>query len=76
MPLLLGLIAELGIKAEVREVETVDIFTDQDMWNEAKRMVDLLRVDVPDAAGIIVAHDGVEGCEVICLTFIHTYLYT
>jgi hypothetical protein len=64
MPLLLGLIAELGIEAEAREVETVDIFTDEKMWNDAKGMIDLLRVDVPDAARDIVVHEGMEGCEV------------
>ena len=81
MPLLLGLIAELGIEAEAREVETVDIFTDENTWNEAKRMVDLLRVDVPDAAEDIVVHEGIEGCEVcffdlyLCLClYLHLYM--
>jgi hypothetical protein len=77
MPLLLGLIDESGIEAEAREVETVDIFTDGNMWNETKRMVDVLRVDVPDAAREIVVYEGVQGCEVCSLILIpHRYICT
>ncbi|EAU36666.1 predicted protein [Aspergillus terreus NIH2624] len=49
--------------SEAREVQTVDIFTDQKMWNEAKKMVQELRQDVPEMAEDVVVHDGTEACE-------------
>lgn len=77
MPLILGLIAELGIEAEAREVETVDIFTDEKMWNEAKRMVEVLRVDIPEAARDIIVHEGVQGCDVrFLIVILHDYICT
>lgn len=50
--------------SEAREVQTVDTFTDEKMWNEAKTMVQELRQDAPDLAEGIVVHDGTEACEV------------
>lgn len=50
--------------AEAREVETVDIFTDGDMWEKIKKMVDELRTDVPEVADEISVYQGTEGCEV------------
>lgn len=50
--------------SEAREVQTVDVFTDQKMWNEAKKMVQELRQDVPEMAEDVVVHDGTEACEV------------
>lgn len=67
MPILLDLIQQMGLdSAEAKEVETVDIFTDEKVWNEAKAMVQELRDGVPDAAEDIVVHDGLSGCEVSC----------
>lgn len=63
MPLLLGLIEELGIEAEAREVDTLDIFTDSKMWDDAKKMILELKEDLPDVQDIVV-YDGVEGCQV------------
>lgn len=50
--------------SEVREVQTVDTFTDEKKWNDAKRMVQDLRQDAPDLAEDIVVHEGIEACEV------------
>jgi hypothetical protein len=55
--------------SEVREVQTVDSFTDEHMWNEAKKMVQELREDAPDIAEDIVLHDGTEACEVSFISF-------
>ncbi|CAG8929266.1 unnamed protein product [Penicillium salamii] len=63
MELLLGLMGELGIEAEAREVETLDIFTDEKAWEDAKRMVHVFRTDMPEEAGDIVVFDGVDGCQ-------------
>ncbi|KAL4894641.1 FAD dependent oxidoreductase-domain-containing protein [Aspergillus ambiguus] len=49
--------------SEVREVETVDTFTDETTWNEAKKMVHELRQDAPDMAEDVVIHDGTEACD-------------
>ena len=63
---LLGLIQQKeNLKVgEAREVQTVDTFTDEKMWNEAKKMVQELRRDAPDMAEDIVVHEGIEACEV------------
>jgi hypothetical protein len=50
--------------SEAREVQTVDVFTDENMWNKAKKMVQGLRQDAPSMAEDIVVHDGTEACEV------------
>ncbi|KAJ5378615.1 hypothetical protein N7509_011734 [Penicillium cosmopolitanum] len=64
MPILLDMIQQMGLdSAEAKDVETVDIFTDEKVWNEAKLMVQELRDDFPDAAEDIVVHDGSSGCE-------------
>ncbi|EAW16437.1 NAD(P)/FAD-dependent oxidoreductase [Aspergillus fischeri NRRL 181] len=49
--------------SEAREVQTVDVFTDEGMWVKAKKMVQELRQDAPDMAEDIVVHDGTEACE-------------
>ncbi|PKY01795.1 DAO-domain-containing protein [Aspergillus campestris IBT 28561] len=49
--------------AEAREVETVDIFTDRDMWAKTKKMVEELRREVPEAGDEISVYEGAEGCE-------------
>lgn len=64
MPLLLGLIRELGIEAEAREVDTLDIFTDGKAWDEAKKCVRELQADLPGDTQDIVVYDGVDGCQV------------
>jgi hypothetical protein len=65
MPLLLDMVQQMGLdSAEAREVETVDVFTDAKVWNEAKKMVQQSREDVPDTAEDILVHDGSSGCEV------------
>ena len=64
MPLLLGLIEELKIEAEAREVETVDVFTDEKAWGEAKQMVKEFKTDLPEEAEDIIVYDGVDGCQV------------
>ena len=56
--------------SEAREVQTVDVFTDEEMWIKAKRMVQELRQDIPDMAKDIVVHDGTEACEVSFIFFI------
>ena len=74
MPILLDLIRQKGLKiAEAREVETVDIFTDEQTWNEAKSMVQQLREDLPGAAKDIVIHDGMEGCEVCSISSFYSF---
>jgi hypothetical protein len=55
--------------SEAREVQTVDVFTDGNMWNEAKGMVQELRQDAPDMAEDIVVYDGIEACEVSLVSF-------
>ncbi|KAJ5743107.1 hypothetical protein N7533_010209 [Penicillium manginii] len=58
MPLLLDMVQQMGLdSAEAREVETVDVFTDAKVWNEAKKMVQQSREDVPDTAEDILVHD-------------------
>ncbi|KAH8705784.1 FAD dependent oxidoreductase-domain-containing protein [Talaromyces proteolyticus] len=49
--------------AEVREVETIDIFTDETMWKKAKSMVHLLRQDLPDVAESVEIHEAEAGCK-------------
>ncbi|CAG7929488.1 unnamed protein product [Penicillium olsonii] len=63
MPLLLGLIEELKIEAEAREVETVDVFTDEKAWEDAKQMVKEFKTDMPEEAEDIIVYDGVDGCQ-------------
>ncbi|EED12043.1 conserved hypothetical protein [Talaromyces stipitatus ATCC 10500] len=49
--------------AEVREVETIDIFTDEAMWKKAKDMVHLLRQDLPHVAEGVEIHEADAGCK-------------
>lgn len=55
--------------SEAREVQTVDVFTDEKMWNKAKKMLQELRQDAPDMAEDIVVYDGIEACEVSLIYF-------
>lgn len=50
--------------AEVREVETVDVFTDHDMWKKAQVMVRELQSDVPSLAESISVHTAGTAQEV------------
>ncbi|CAL5866140.1 uncharacterized protein PFLUO_LOCUS347 [Penicillium psychrofluorescens] len=59
--------------SEVREVQTVDTFTDEKKWNDAKRMVQDLRQDAPDLAEDIVVHEGIEACEELQIDPQHCY---
>ncbi|KAJ5105930.1 hypothetical protein NUU61_003277 [Penicillium alfredii] len=64
MPILLDLIQrneELKC-AEAREVQSVDTFTDEKTWVKTKRTVEEFRRDVPDLAGDVVIHEGVDAC--------------
>lgn len=55
--------------SEAREVQTLDIFTDEGLWNEAKKNVQGLAQDAPDMVEDIVIHDGPEACEVSFISF-------
>ncbi|KAF4181652.1 hypothetical protein CNMCM7927_000531 [Aspergillus lentulus] len=59
--------------SEAREVQTVDVFTDERMWVKAKKMVQELRQDAPDMAEDIVVHDGTEACEELHIDPQHCY---
>ncbi|KAK9860080.1 hypothetical protein MYU51_010333 [Penicillium brevicompactum] len=72
MPLLLGLIEELGIDAEAREVDTLDIFTDSKMWEDAKEMILELKEDLPNVQDIVI-YNGVEGCQEFNVNPAHCY---
>jgi hypothetical protein len=54
-------------EAEVREVETVDVYTDDDMWRKSQGMVRELRDDVPLLAEDIEVHAAAAAREV-CLS--------
>ena len=60
--------------SEAREVQTVDVFTDEEMWIKAKKMVQELRQDIPDMAKDIVVHDGTEACEANFIFLFSSYV--
>jgi hypothetical protein len=51
-------------RAEVREVETVDVYTDNEMWRKSQGMVRELREDVPSLAEGIEVHTAAAAREV------------
>jgi hypothetical protein len=51
-------------EAEVREVETVDVYTDNDMWRKSQGMVRELGDDVPSLAEDIEVHAAAAAREV------------
>jgi hypothetical protein len=53
--------------AEIRKVETVDVYTDNDMWRKSQGMVRELRDDVPLLAEDIEVHAAAAAREV-CLS--------
>ena len=65
---------ELLKASEAREVQTVDVFTDDEMWIKAKEMVQELRQDIPDMAKDIVVHDGTEACDVSFIFLFSSYV--
>ncbi|KAI9923439.1 hypothetical protein MW887_009320 [Aspergillus wentii] len=63
-PTQLGLAKGNGFEdAEAREVETLDIFADEDMWKKAKEMVKQLSSDNPEAAEDIQIYEAEDGCQ-------------
>jgi glycine/D-amino acid oxidase-like deaminating enzyme len=52
------------VGAEVREVETVDVYTDGDMWRKAEGMLKELRNDFPALAEGIEMHTATDAQEV------------
>ncbi|PWY84785.1 DAO-domain-containing protein [Aspergillus heteromorphus CBS 117.55] len=64
LPLLVEFAERKGYeRAEVREVETVDVITDAGMWEKTKRMVRELQEEVPEAGGEVEVFEAEAGCE-------------
>lgn len=55
---------ENGHLSEVREVETVDVFTDEDTWKKAVECIEEARKDVPEFVEGVSMFNGGDGCEV------------
>jgi hypothetical protein len=52
------------VDAEVRSVQTLDVFTDTTMWQKAQIMIKELRADVPAMAEDIRVHTSATAQEV------------
>lgn len=65
LPTILELVKDEGLdEAEAREVETVDLFTEQTMWDKAQEMVQELRRDAPEYAEDTMIWDSKQAQEV------------
>ncbi|KAE8139616.1 FAD dependent oxidoreductase-domain-containing protein [Aspergillus pseudotamarii] len=64
LPTILELVKDEGLdEAEAREVETVDLFTEQTMWEKAQEMVQELRQDAPEYAEDTMVWDAKQAQE-------------
>ncbi len=65
LPIMVDLVKQEGWDlAEAREVETLDVFYDEEVWEENKKMVEVFRREMPEAAKDTYIWDRNEAREV------------